>query len=145
MIAIEGFTYFMRRYPESDTIEECERLIAELEDKLVEKSYLSARLYYDQKKYKAAIVALSNSLKEYPDTKHREELLFLKLESSYLYAVNSVAEKQQERYQVALDDYFSFVEEFPDSGYVKEVEKIYSDTADFLNLDERIETNNNSK
>ena len=57
--------------------EEARNLIKELEDKLVEKSYLSARLYYDMEQYRAAITALSNSLKEYPETKYREEMLFL--------------------------------------------------------------------
>ncbi len=55
--------------------------VLELQEKLVEKSYLSARLYYDLKQYRAATVSLANSLKEYPDTKYREELMFLKLDA----------------------------------------------------------------
>jgi outer membrane protein assembly factor BamD len=43
-------------------------LITEMEDKLVRKSYISAKLYYDMKQYRAAVVALNNSLNEYPDT-----------------------------------------------------------------------------
>jgi len=38
---------------------------------LVEKSYLSAKLYYDMKQYKAAVVALNNSLKEFPESSYR--------------------------------------------------------------------------
>ncbi|HUS87520.1 MAG TPA: outer membrane protein assembly factor BamD [Bacteroidales bacterium] len=138
-LAIEGFTYFQRLFPDSEKIEESQNLIDELEDKLVEKSYLSAKMYYEQKKYKAAIVALSNSLKKYPETRHREELLFLKLESAYLYAANSVSDKQQERYQDTLDEYYSFIEEFPDTGYSRDLERIYSDTALFLRLDDSVE------
>lgn len=134
--AIEAFTYFQRRYPSSDKVKEAQELIKELEDKLVEKSYINARLYYDMEEYRAAVVALDNSLKDYPETKHREELMFLKLESSYLYALNSVVEKQQERFQVTLDEYYSFIEEFPDSGFSKEVEKIYDTTAGFLKINE---------
>jgi len=133
--AIEGFTYFQRRFPASDKIEESVELIKELQDKLVEKSYKSAKLYYDLKQYRAAIVALSNSLKEYPDTKFREELIFLKLESSYLYAYYSVPGRQTERYQETLDEYFSFVEEFPESKFSKDSEKIYKNTSDFLNIE----------
>ena len=87
--AIEGFKYFSSRYPMSPRIEESKKLIKELEERLVEKSYLSAKLYYDMKQYKAAVVALSNSLKEYADTKYREEMMFLKLNSLFLYAENS--------------------------------------------------------
>jgi len=133
--AIEGFTYFQRRYPASDKIDESIELIKELQDKLVDKSYKSARLYYDLKEFKAAIVALSNSLKKYPDTKYREELLFLKLESTYLYAFYSVPGRQPERYQDALDEYYSFIEEFPGSKFSKDIERIYKNTTDFLNIE----------
>lgn len=137
--AIEAFTFFQKRYPSSDKVDDAQDLIKELQDKLVEKSYINAKLYYDLKEYRAAVVALDNSLKDYPNTKHREELMFLKLESSYLFALNSVAEKQQERFQTALDEYYSFVEEFPESDFRKDVDKIYSDTARFLKIEETTE------
>ncbi len=43
--------------------------------------------------------------------------------------------KQKERYQATLDDYFSFMEEFPESKYSKDVKKIYENTAKFLKID----------
>ena len=130
--AIEGFNIFINRFPSSSKIDESRKLMKELQEVLVEKSYLNARLYYDMKQYKAAIVALTNSLKEYSDTKYREEMMFLKLNSMYLYAVNSMPVKQKERYQSALDDYYSFMEEFPKSTYGKDVNSIYQKTNKFL-------------
>lgn len=130
--SIDGFNIFMNRYPGSPKLEESKRLVKELEEKLVKKSYLSAKLYYDMKQYKAAVVALNNSLKEYTDTKYREEMMFLKLNSLFLYAEKSQAIKQKERYQVALDDYFSFMEEFPQSQYSKEVTGIFQKTNRYL-------------
>lgn len=130
--AIEGFNIFINRFPGSPKVEETRRLMKELEEKLVEKSYLSARLYYDMKQYKAAVVALNNSLKEYADTKFREEMMFLKLNSLFLYAENSFAIKQKERYQSTLDDYYSFMEEFPKSQYSKEVNGIFQKTNKYL-------------
>ena len=79
--AIEGFNIFLTRFPNSSRVEEARKYIKELEETLVEKSYLSARLYYDRKEYKASVVALNNSLKEYANTKYREEMMFLKLNS----------------------------------------------------------------
>ncbi|MGM0666645.1 MAG: outer membrane protein assembly factor BamD [Bacteroidota bacterium] len=137
--AIEAFTFFQRRYPSSDKVDDAQELISELEDKLVEKSYINAKLYYDMEEYRAAVVALDNSLKDYPSTKHREELMFLKLESSYLYALNSVVERQQERFQAALDEYYSFVEEFPESEFMKEAEDIYNTTARYLKIEGTVE------
>jgi len=133
--AIDGFTLFIRRFPASTRVEEARSFITELTEKLVQKSYLSAKLYYDMKQYKAAVVALDNSLKEYPETKYREELMFLKLNSLFLYAENSVADKQRERFQDALDDYFSFMEEFPETAYSRDVTRIYQTTTRRLGLD----------
>ncbi len=138
MKAIEDFKVFIARYPASSRVEECKRLMKELQERLVEKSYLSARLYYDMEQYKAAVTALSNSLKEYADTKYREEMMYLKLKSLFLFAENSYDIRKKERYQATLDDYYSFMEEFPKSNYAKEVKRIYDDTAKYL----KIETKN---
>jgi len=130
--AIEGFKIFITRFPNSSKVEECNKYIKELQETLVEKSYLSAKLYYDMKQYKAAVVALNNSLKEYANTKYREEMMFLKLNSLFLYAENSQSNKQKERYQATLDDYYSFMEEFPLSTYSKDVSNIFQKTNKYL-------------
>lgn len=130
--AIEGFNIFINKFPNSSKIEDSKKRISDLEDKLVEKSYLNAKLYYDMNQYKAAIVALTNSLKEYSNTKYREKMMFLKLHSLFLYAERSFPNKQKERYQATLDDYYSFMEEFPKSTYAKDVNNIFQDTNKFL-------------
>lgn len=133
--AIENFTIFMNKYPGSTRIDDCKAKVNELQEKLVEKSYLSSKLYYDLKQYRAATVSLANSLKEYPDTKYREELMYLKLDALYLYASLSVPAKQVERYQATLDEYYSFIEEFPQTRYLKDVKRIMQATAKFLKVD----------
>ena len=140
--AIEALRLYINLYPYSDRVDEANRLIDELQDKLVYKSYLSARLYYDFENFKAAVIAIDNSLREYPDSQYREELKFMLLKSKYLLAMNSVEEKQEERLSQALDEYFAFVDEFPDSEHSKEVQKFYEDVADLLNYN-REQTNIN--
>jgi outer membrane protein assembly factor BamD len=130
--AIEGFNVFMTRYPYSPRIDECKKYIKELQERIVEKSYLSAKLYYDMKQYRAAVTALTNNLKEYSDTKFREEMMYLKLSSLFLYAENSLAARQKERYQATLDDYYSFMEEFPESKYSRDVKRIFQKTSGYL-------------
>jgi outer membrane protein assembly factor BamD len=130
--ALEGFKIFVNRYPGSPKVEESKKLMKELEEKLVKKSYLSAKLYYDMKQYKAAVVALNNSLKEYTESQYREEMMYLKLSSLFLYAEFSMANKQKERYQNTLDDYYSFMEEFPKSEYSNEVNNIFEKTNKYL-------------
>lgn len=141
--AIDALQLYINLYPFNERVDEASRLIDELTDKLVYKSYLSARLYYDFENYKAAVIALTNSLQKHPDTKYREELKFMLLESKYLLAVNSVFEKREERLSGALDEYFSFVDEFPESEHRKEADKYYRTTSDMLGYKEQEATNNN--
>jgi|JFJP01.1.fsa_nt_gi outer membrane protein assembly factor BamD len=131
--AIDALQLFINLYPKSNRLEEANRLIIEMRDKLVYKSYLSGKLYYDLNNYKAAVVALSSSLKDFPDTKYREELMYMLLKAKYLLAVRSVEEKKRERLSSALDEYYTFVDEYPESKYRKEVEKYYATTAKLLN------------
>jgi outer membrane protein assembly factor BamD len=133
--AVEGFVLFLNKYPTSPRAEDAKKYMKELRDRLSEKSYVSAKLYYEMNQYKAAVTALANSLKEYPETKYREEMMYLKLNSLFQYAEKSIATRQTERYQAALDDYYSFVEEFPNSAYKKDLAKMYQTTARMLKIE----------
>jgi outer membrane protein assembly factor BamD len=140
--AINGFNLFLSRYPASSKADEARKLTKELQERLVQKSYLSARLYYDMEQYKAAITALGNCLKEFPETSYREEMMYLKLNSLYLYAEKSIAGKQKERFQSTLDDYYSFMEEFPKSNYSREVARIFQSTGRILKINTDTKVNN---
>jgi len=136
-MTIEAMQMFMVKYPGSERLNQCKEIIIEMADKLVEKSYISAKLYFDLGYYKSAIIALRNSLIEYPDTQYREELMFMILKSSFLYADKSVPSKQRERFQSALDEYYSFIGEFPEGPHSKEAIRIYESSTNYL------EKNNN--
>jgi outer membrane protein assembly factor BamD len=130
--AIDELQLFINNHPGSKRIDECNKLIDELREKLVKKSFDSASLYYKLGDYKAAITALGNALKEYPDTHYREELKFLILKSSYELASRSIYEKMKERYENTVEAYLGFKEEFPDSKHLKEAERIYTNASKYL-------------
>ncbi|UCH14489.1 MAG: outer membrane protein assembly factor BamD [Bacteroidales bacterium] len=136
--AIQAFQLFVIKYPNSARKDECNNIITELREKLVEKSFMSARLYFDLEDYKASLVALNTSLNEYPDSKFREDIMFLILKSSYLLAFYSVDKKKKERYQASLDEYYSFIAEFPESEYRKEADRMYENTSKILRIDNDI-------
>ncbi len=145
--AIDALQLYINLYPFNARVDEANRLIDELNDKLVFKAYLSARLYYDFDQYKAAVVALSNCLVKFPDSQYREELMFMLLESKYLLAMGSVLDKKEERLSSALDEYFTFVDEFPESKHRKNADKYYKTTSGLLNYkqqDEQQETTINN-
>jgi outer membrane protein assembly factor BamD len=134
--AIDALQLYVNLYPNSERVEEANRLIIELRDKLVYKSFLSGKLYYDLENYKAAVVALTNSLKDFPDTKYREDLMFMLLRAKYLLAIRSIEEKKEQRLTDALDEYFTFVDEFPGSEHRKDADKFYEEVAKLLNYNE---------
>lgn len=130
--AINEFSLFLTKYPNSDKVPECNRLIDELRGKLEDKAFKNASLYYDLGHYKAAVTALKNSLEDYPDTQREEETRFLILKSAFVYAEKSIRSKQNERYEDAAKYYRSFINRFPDSEYRKDADKIYKDIQNFF-------------
>jgi outer membrane protein assembly factor BamD len=125
--AIAAFQLFIIQNPGSTRIPEAKAYIDEMRNKLVQKSYNNGKLYYNLGDYKASIIALQNSLNDFPDTEHREELMFMLLKSHFLLAENSIVQKQTERYQSTVDEYYSFVGEFPESKYRREADRIYDE------------------
>ena len=139
--AIIAFSEFIERYPNSKRTETFSNLITELNERLKKKAYLNAYTYFKIQRYKSAIVALRNALKLYPDTPYREKILYLITVSSHHVAHDSIAEKQSERYLNVLDSYYSFINEYPESKYRKELEKYTKEAKDFLDKN-NIKTNN---
>jgi outer membrane protein assembly factor BamD len=137
--AMDALQLFLNFYPNSTKVPEVNQLIEKLREKLVYKSYLTSKLYYDLQDYRAAVISLTNSLKEYPDSKYREELMFYLFKANYLLAVNSIEEKQRERLSNVIDEYFTFVDEFPKSKFKKEADRDFTHVKKLMNLtDEEI-------
>lgn len=130
--SISLFGLYMSRYPTSKRISECIEYVEEIKNKLVEKSYENAKLYYNLESYNAAIIALNNSLDDFPETKYREEIMFLILKSKFLLAENSIQVKRIERYQSTVDEFYSFVGEFPETKFLNEVTEIFNNSQGIL-------------
>ena len=130
--ALIAINEFMSRYPQSDRVEDFRKINTELTERLHEKAYLNAYTYYKTGKYKSAIVAFKNALKQYPESKRREEIMYLIVDSGYRLASNSISEKQTDRYLSMLDSYLSFKEEFPESAHIKSLDRMAQQARDYL-------------
>ena len=152
--AIQELQMFMEYFPASNRHQEAQQMIFDLQDKLVMKDYMAARLYYDLGSYtgnssysttgnnytlfpyttlfRSCIVTAQNALKDYPYTKLREDISILLLRAKYDMAKESVEEKKEERMRDAIDEYYAFKNEFPESKYIKEVENIYKDAKKYV-------------
>lgn len=141
--AISELQLFMEYFPYSEYREESEAMILRMHELLVEKEFLSAKLYYELgdymaymgNNYQACIITAQNVLNDYPYTSMREEISMLILRARYKMAHNSVEEKKEERYRATVDEYYAFKTEFPDSEHLKEAEKFYKEAAKFLKID----------
>lgn len=134
--AINQLQEFLDFHPRSELRQEVNEMIYELQDRLVQKEYDSAKLYYDLgsyngncpnggSNYEACIITAENALRTYPYTKLREDLYMLILRSRYQLADRSVEQKSEERFREAIDEYYGFKNEFPDSKYMKEADQIF--------------------
>jgi outer membrane protein assembly factor BamD len=122
--AIEQLQLFINRYPSSARVQECNDLIDKLRAKLEHKSFETGMLFFKTMDYKAAIISLKNTLREYPLTQYSEEILFTILKSNFLLAENSVETKKAERYKSTLDAYSNFIDKFAASKHRREAENI---------------------
>jgi outer membrane protein assembly factor BamD len=129
--AISAYQNFLDYFPDSSLRETAQKRLFVLQDNLVQKEYLSAKLYYNlggyfgninantESNYEACIITAQNALKTYPYTSKREDFSILIMKSKYYLAKNSSEEKKVERYRDAEDECYGFLNEFPESKECK--------------------------
>ncbi len=122
--AIEAFQLFVNAYPNSVRMQECNNLMGILRRKLETKAFKIGELYFKMTEYRAAATSFTNLVREYPDTKYAEEASFLIIKSFYMYAQNSIASKQLERYEKASEAYKDFAYLFKQSKFLKEAQQL---------------------
>jgi len=131
--AIQQLQMFMEYFPNSTKKQEAQDMIFALQDKLVLKELYSAKLYYNLgnylgNNYESCVITAQNALKDYPYTDYREELSILILRARHEMAIYSVEDKKMDRYRETVDEYYAFKNEFPESKYLKEAEKIFNES-----------------
>lgn len=123
--AIDEFQLFMSKYPNSYLVDSCNKMVTDLRGRLERKSFEKGKLYFKMEKFRSATIALNSTLTEFPDTKYKEEVLYLILKSNYLFALNSIQSKKVERFEESIKSYYTFVDSFKNSKFVDEAESLY--------------------
>ena len=133
--AITAYQQFMDQYPDSKLRPQAQERLYELYDKLIQKEYLSAELYYnlggyfgninsnEESNYTSCIITAQNALKNYPYCSLREDFMLLIMKSKFELAENSSEEKRLDRYREADDECYGFLNEFPESKNAAIAEK----------------------
>lgn len=140
--AIVTIEEFLSHYPDSDRGEEFRAITQELQQKLHDQAFLNAYTYYKIGRYKSAVTALRNALKLYPDSSHREELMYLIVASSYELAHNSIERLQTDRYLSMLDHYYTYIDEYRESPRRKQLDRYAKEAKDYLAKNTKEENNN---
>ena len=121
--AIGMFQIFANTHPESPRVKEAEAIIAKCQAKLETKEYLSAQLYFNVGQFRAAALAYTTLINNYPDSPKGDEYKLMAIRSYYRYAAMSIPEKQEERYNKVISEVEDFQDRFPESKLMKEAER----------------------
>lgn len=134
--AIKLFQEFLEYYPQSERKDEANRVLFELYEKLAAKELLAVRLYYNLGNYvvgypfpggnyMSCVITAQNALKDFPYSKYKEDFMYFSIRARFDMAKSSVDEKKSLRYRDVIDEYYSYVNDFPTGKYLKQVEKIF--------------------
>lgn len=133
--AIAAFQDYLDLYPNGKMKGTAQQRLFALQDKLIRKEYLNAKLYYNLgsyfgncgndggNNYEACIITAQNALNDFPYSSLREEFAILVMKGKYELAQMSVEEKKVQRYQDAEDECYGFINEYPDSKERSTAEK----------------------
>ena len=148
--AIAAFQEYLDIFPNGKMKETAQQRLFALQDKLVRKEYLNAKLYYNLgsyfgnsirtvdnnggNNYEACIITAQNALNDYPYSDLRENFAILVMKSKFELAQMSVEEKKVQRFQDAEDECYGFINEYPESKerktaeeYIKKCKQITKD------------------
>lgn len=131
MAGIEELQAFLDYFPRSEKVPEAQNAIFELQDKLTLKQLQNAQLYYNLgnymgNNYESCVIVARNAVKDYPYSKYKEQLELLILKARFQEAEQSIDERKPDRYRDVIDEYYSFINNYPDSPNREEAENIFA-------------------
>ena len=117
---------FINTHPGSQRVFEATQIIEQSRTKMETKDFLNAQLYFNLGYFKAAAIAFSSLIDNFPDTNKGDEYKLMVIKSYYQYAKMSVEERQAERFDKVVVESQDFNDRFPDSKLLKTVENYKS-------------------
>lgn len=132
--AIGQLQAFINNHPLSARVPEATAIIDESRRKLEVKDYNSAFLYFNLGFFKAAAISFKTLLENYPDSDKSDEYQLMVIKSYYLYASNSIDEKQTERFDKVVNECIEFADRFPESKLGKSVESYKAQSLNHTNI-----------
>jgi len=123
--AIDEYQLFLDRYPGSHLKDSATHRIDNLSFKLEKKKFEIARQYVTTMRYNAAVMVLSDFLKDYPASRYREEAMYLIVKSRYEHAIGSIESKKMDRLRLVSESFHTFANSFPESDWLRDAESYH--------------------
>ncbi len=123
--AMTSMQEFLNRFPSSKFKDQAVDVIFTTQVRLEKKGFDNARQYVKMRQHKAAVVALTSFKNNFPDSKYQEEANYLILLSQFELAEQSVYAKQRDRYKEVVENYKTFIDQYPESKFIKDAERFY--------------------
>ena len=121
--AIGMMQTYINTHPNSERNKEANEIIDICRQKLEEKDKSSALLYFDLGQFRAAGVAYTSLLNDYPESAQADEYKLMVIKSYFKFAELSVEEKKTERFEHVITEVNDFIDRFPDSKLLQEAER----------------------
>ena len=121
--AIGFLQTFISNHPGSARNKDATAIIDKCRAKLEVKDEKTAELYYNLGQFKAAAISYNSLLNVYPDSEKSDMYKLQIIKSYYEYAVMSIDEKKEERFNQVITECNDFTDRFPDSKLKEEAQK----------------------
>ena len=126
--AIGFMQAFISMHPQSEKVKDANEIIDKCRQKLEQKDFLNAELYYNLGSYKAAAMTFNSLMNSFPDSEKSDQYKLFVIKSNYLYAGKSTEDKKIVRYEQVVTDCNDFMDRFPESKLKKQAQE-YLDLA----------------
>lgn len=115
--AVTEFQAFIDFFPTDQKVEEAELKINEMNEKLAQKEFMSARIYDKMDYFRASILYYTNVYETYHDTPYAPRALYRKI----------IKLLDRERYAPAFESVKLFLAKYPDDENIEEIQEYYDE------------------
>ncbi|HLO80978.1 MAG TPA: outer membrane protein assembly factor BamD [Chitinophagaceae bacterium] len=114
---------FINTHPGSERNKQAQEIIEKCNKKLEIKELKAAELYFNMGQYRAAAIAYTSLINNYPESLKSDEYKLQIIKSYYKYANLSIQEKREERYIKVIAEVQDFQDRYPESKLLKDAER----------------------
>lgn len=131
--AMDKLQSFIDKYPNSTYLAQANETYKILKYKIEKKEFEIAKQFHTIGDYQGALIAMDNFIADFPGTPLKEDALYYKFDAEYLYGMNSIESKMEERLLLAETYYKKLIQFKNDTKYKAKADKKMEEIKNILN------------